>query len=121
MKNNKLLNSLKDKVSIVSNVYLENIPNYVTNTVVDGVSIVLDFQWNVRMKRRTIAIYNTLGDCYLRRTVLYEAEPLQLNSFAHNDGVISDIVLIKRDKGVSDLFNWKDNYFISFTKFLELE
>ena len=113
--------SLKNSVSITTNVYLRNIPNYTTTAVVDGVSLTLDIQWNVRMKRRTISIYDTNNRTYLRRTVLNEGEPLSLNSFARENGVLSELILVKIPDKPSDIFNWAESYFITFAKVLRLE
>lgn len=107
-----------DKVLFQTFIELKNLPSYSTSVSCFDEDLLFYFNWNERLNKRTLYILNTAGECYMDNKILYPDEPLTFTSIAVANDFDYEIILSKKTKGKSDLYNWRDNYYLCVYRFI---
>lgn len=112
-------NLLEDTVVTYTNVELNNLPNYITNFIIDGFPLYMQVGYSSREKLRWIVIEDRVGNLLVPQTYISYGRRVDMNFNAHTLDLDYYITLKPKNEyniknNDYDYINWSDDYTICF-------
>lgn len=90
---------------------LENLYRFNFTTTITGAALTFKFNWNARLQKHFVSVFDSNGVCYLDPTLVTINNPIPLNINARlNDRLVIIYFIKKTTTADKSFINFGDNY-----------